>query len=497
VLRSAWRALVILLKGAGVLVAIFVVLVVAGVIWFSLNPPFASPKTGKLHASASRDLRIEAGQSTLAIRLDARLNDNAMRASGGQPGPPTLKASLIPTPSGSVEGVRLLLVPGDSTGPLSAVRETTPARLDWTMPCLDGPGRPCRQIILLLVEAPPSPTERKLRLAVEGELAYPTFTPTPGWSSFDLDLRSVGPQAGMGPNPAAEAGGTVELAMSRPVAAVPVHLEYGATASSDPGPPPAALRLALETVRSTDTAPAGLDAPEPVRATVFAADGAVVGRVGVRPGEGRTLAIALGACASSCVTDYRIAFEWMDRQPDADYRLTWRAEVIGLPADDRSPVAVAMREGDAEVAELAGTMLAPRPELAPLRGQRLDLAIGGLPPTGVASSPVHVQLLVTATIDPAVEIGTDVVTIEPFAVEGRGSIKIPFDVAPGKAGAIVLNLEDGCNGSRCDRWAFQSSIANTFGASPSAVPDVTWQLEVRAWRLVPDAAPITPSLDVR
>ena len=497
-LRNAWRAVVILLKGAGVLVAIVAVLFVAGLIWFSLNPPFASPKTGTLHSSASRDLSIGAGQATLAIRLEARINDNAMRSPSGQPSPPTLSAKVVSSPNGSLDGVRLSTAPGEATSPPSTVRATAPGRLDWTMPCPDGPGRPCRQVLLLVVEAPPSATERKLKLSVEGDLQYPTFVPTPGWSSFDLDLRPVGSQSGMGPSPVAEARGTVELAMSRPVVAVPVHVEYGAAPPPDQGPPPAALRLALETVRLTETAPAGLDAPESVRATVLAADGSVVGRLGVRPGEAAILSVALGPCASDCVRDYRIAFEWLDRRPEADYRLTWHAEVIGLPADDQSGVPVALVAGDPEVAELAGTTLAPRPDIGPLRAQRLDVGIGGLPPAGVAPSPVHVQLLVTATVDPAVEIGTDVVRIEPVPVEAQsGRLRIPFDVVPGQTGAIVVNLDDGCLASRCDRWVVVSSIMNPAGVAPSAQLEVTWQLEVRAWRLVPDPAPITLSLDVQ
>jgi hypothetical protein len=366
------------------------------------------------------------------------------------------------------------------------------------MPCPDGPGKPCRQVVLLIVEAPPIATDRKVLLSVEGDLQYPTFVPTPGWSSFDLALRPVGSQTGLGPNPAAEAGGTVELAMSRPVIVVPVHVESGAAPSSDKGPPPAALRLVLEAARSTETAPAGLDAPEPVRATVLAADGSVVARLGVRPGEGPMLSIALGPCDSGCARDYRIAFEWMDRRPDATYRLTWRAEITGLPADDRSATPVAIQAGDPEVAELAGTTLAPRSGADPLRGKRLDLSIGGLPPADLVAGPVHVQMLVTASVDPAVEIGTDVVRVQPSAVEtGARGLDVPFNVVPGQTGAIVVNLEDGCPVPRCDRWALMSSIANPTGAAPSAQLDVTWQLEVRAWRLASDPAPITPSLDVR
>ena len=59
-LRKAWEAVVILLKGAGVLVAIVAILGTVGVIWLMINPPFASPKTGNLHTSATRDLTIKA-----------------------------------------------------------------------------------------------------------------------------------------------------------------------------------------------------------------------------------------------------------------------------------------------------------------------------------------------------------------------------------------------------------------------------------------------------
>ena len=115
----------------------------------------------------------------------------------------------------------------------------------------------------------------------------------------------------------------------------------------------------------------------------------------------------------------------------------------------------------------------------------------------VASNPIHVQMLIRATVDPAVEIGADVVRIEPFPVAGRGGLRIPFDVEPGGTGAIVMNLEDGCDGKRCDSWSFLASIPTRSGASPSAALQVAWQLDVRAWRLVPDPAPMTLALDVR
>jgi hypothetical protein len=496
VLRKAWRAATIFLKGVGLLVAIVAILGAVGVVWLIINPPFASSETGQLHATTSRDLSIEAGNTTLAVRLEARLNDNAMRTPNGQPGPPSLNARLTPTENGSVEGVRLLVAPGDATSPSAAVRETAPGRLDWTMPCPDGLGRPCRQVVLLIVEAPPSATQRKVRLSVAGDLRYPTFTPTPGWSSFDLDLRPVGPQTGTGTNPVAGAGGTVELAMGRPVVAVPLHVDYGAAAASDAAAPPAALRLSLEAIRLTETAPAGLDAPEPVRATVLAADGSIVARLGIRPGDAPSLAVALGACASGCASDYRLAFEWLDRRPDADYRVTWRAEITGLPADDRSPVSVAMRAGDPERVDPAGTTVFP--DVGPYRAPRVDVGIGGLPPPGDGSSPVHVQLLVTAGVDPATEVGADVVRIEPYPVDsGTRALAVPFDVVPGESGAIVVNLDDGCPAGRCDRWALTATILSTTGVAPTAPPGVTWQLELRAWRLLPDAAPITPSIAVQ
>ena len=236
-LHNAWRAVVVLLRGAGVLVGILAILFFVGLIWLTVNPPFATPTTGKLHTSTTREVTIAAGQATLAVRLEAKLNDNAMRMPNGQPGPPTLKAAIIGTQTGSTDGVRLSLAPGDTTGPSSVVRETAPGQLAWAMSCLDGPGRPCRQLVVLLVEAQPSTTDRKLRLAVTGDLQYPTFVPTPGWSSFDLDLRPVGDPDGMGPNPVADGGGTVDLAMDRPVVVVPVHVEYGAVPASTGGVP--------------------------------------------------------------------------------------------------------------------------------------------------------------------------------------------------------------------------------------------------------------------
>jgi hypothetical protein len=88
------------------------------------------------------------------------------------------------------------------------------------------------------------------------------------------------------------------------------------------------------------------------------------------------------------------------------------------------------------------------------------------------------------------------VSIQPSAFEGDG-LGVPFGVEPGQTGVVVVNLEDRCKASRCDRWALYSSIPNPTGAIPSDLLEVTWQLEVRAWRLVPDAAPMTLSLDVQ
>ena len=158
-----------------------------------------------------------------------------------------------------------------------------------------------------------------------------------------------------------------------------------------------------------------------------------------------------------------------------------------------------LRAGEPVVAEPVATTLAPSPDAGPLRAQRLDVAVGGLPGGGgCQSSPVHVQLLITATVDPAIEIGTGVVRIEPLAVGGLGGLRIPFDVVPGGTGAIVVNLWGlAAPGNRCDQWALQSSIPTQIGASPNTGLEVTWQLEVRAWRLVPDPAPMTLALDVR
>jgi hypothetical protein len=498
--------MVILLKGAGVVGLVLGGLVLLGIVWLIVNPPFRTPETGKLHASATRDLRLAAGQTTLAIRLEARLNDNAMRPTSGALDPPSMRAAIVPTESGPLDGVEFRLAPGDAGRPVAGVRKTGPGRLEWTMPCPDGIGPGCRQWVVLLVQAPPSASERRLRLNVDGDVRYPAFVPTPGWSSFDLELRSLGDAAGVGGSAVGDADGVVELAQDRPVVVVPLHLDVGAApeprggASPAPGanPPTGAVLLAMEAVRLTETAPAGFDAAEPVRGTVLAADGTVAARQGVRPGDGgRTLAIPLAACSAGCAMDYRVAFEWMDRRPDADYRLTWRAEVVGLPADDRPAVSVTLRADDSEAADPAGpTAALPLPG-GSLRGQRLELHIGGVEGGAPQVDNIHVQLLVTATVDPSDKVGASATAIRPIPFAGGSGPNVPFDVLPGESGSMVVNLEDSCRSSPCDRWVLQAMHTAVAGASDSVAPDVSWKLEARAWRLVPDQAPIDLSLEVQ
>jgi hypothetical protein len=506
VAHNVWRAVVIAVKGAGVLAVILGVLVFAAIIWFSINPPFASPKTGSLHATATRDLRLGAGQTTLAIRLEARLNDNAIRTSSGAPDPPNLRATLIPTETGTLDGLKVRLAPGDTGRPLTGVRKTGIGRFDWPMACPDGTGPGCRQWVILLVQTPPSASERHWRLNVDGDLRYPAFTPTPGWSSFDLDLRSLGAEDGSGAASAGATEGAVELTGDRPVVVVPVHLDLGAApglragASPAPGtnPPAGTLLLALDAARLTDTPPTGFDAPEPIRATVLAADGTVLARQGIRPGDGgRTLGLPIAACSAGCATDYRIAFEWMDRRPDADYRLTWRAEVMGLPAENRAGVSAALRTGDPEIVAPAGPPVALPEAGGSLRGQRFDLHIGGASGAGLPVAPVHIQLLVTATVDPSDEVGASATTIRPIPLLGGPGQNGPFDVLPGQSGSFVVNLEDSCKSALCDRWAMYAIHTPAPAASNSVAPEVSWKLEARAWRLVPDPAPISLSLEVQ
>jgi len=284
-LRSIWRGVLVLVKGAAVLVAILGVLLMAAVIWFSFNPLFPSPETGELHASASRELRLEAGQTTLAITLEARLNENAVTPDSGRPDPPTLLAAIVPTDGSPLESVEFRIAPAEATSALNDLHETDPGRLRWTIDCPEGTRDGCRHRVVLLVEAKPSQVDRTWRLTVTGNMRYPTFVRTPGWSSFDLDLGSVGNEHGMGPSPLAEANGAVELTAEQPVVVVPLRLEHSGTRERG-NLPAAALRVAIDAVRLTETAPAGLDAPEPVRVTVLDSDGAVLAKQAIRPGQG-------------------------------------------------------------------------------------------------------------------------------------------------------------------------------------------------------------------
>jgi hypothetical protein len=490
-------------KGAGVMLVILGVLLFALYLWLSINPPFATPKTGLLHASAARDVRLGAGQTTLAIRLDARLNENAMRTTSGRPALPTLVAEIAPTVDGQLDGMEMRLLAGETSQPVTGVRQTATSRVEWTMPCPRESGPACRQWVVLLIEAPASDAERRWRLTVDGDVRYPVFVPTPGWSSFDLDLRAVGAETGMVGSATERAAGTAELTDDRPVVVVPVHVERGgardpggtnasgATAPPGANAPAAVLWFTMATERLNVTAPTGFDAPEPVRATLLAADGTVVTRLGVRPGDGgRTFAVPLPACAATCTSDYRIAFEWMDRLPDAEYRLTWRAQVIGLPVQGRSPATVALRVGDQEIPTLAAVAIAPPGDAGPLRGQGIDVRIGEIEAEVSQAHPLHVQMLVTATVDPTDAVGTTATAIRPASVEGNQFLRVPFDLLPGETGSIVVNLGEGCPSGLCPTWGIHATPPTVSDPTSSIPFEVTWQVEVRAWRLVADATPL-------
>jgi hypothetical protein len=68
-------------------------------------------------------------------------------------------------------------------------------------------------------------------------------------------------------------------------------------------------------------------------------------------------------------------------------------------------------------------------------------------------------------------------------------------VDPGETGSIVVNLEDGCT-DRCDEWRLEADPENAVVASMGTPLGVTWQLQARAWRLVPGRDPIEVSMEL-
>ena len=99
-------------------------------------------------------------------------------------------------------------------------------------------------------------------------------------------------------------------------------------------------------------------------------------------------------------------------------------------------------------------------------------------------------MLVTATVDPTDAVGTTATAIRPGSFEGYGLLDVPFDLLPGETGSIVVNLEDECRSGLCGAWTIHAMPPAVSSAGSSIPLEVTWKVEVRAWRLVADATPL-------
>jgi hypothetical protein len=491
-----WRVIEAIVKGAAAVVLVGVLLLFGLFVFFVINPPFKTPETGRLSGSASRDITLAPGEATVAALLETTVNDNAFDKPSGQPSDPAMKLSIAPRDGTPIEGVRIRLLPGEQGQALGEVREVAPHETDWTMPCSEEERKQgCRQRAVVLIEAPPSSSERRWRLSASAYMQYPAFTPTPGSSSIDVALSPLGRENGQGAAPQALASGTVELSMNAPVVVVPLEMSaVGANASSATDSPGAVLRVAFDADVVTEGGPNGLDAPPPVRLSILGGNGAILGRQGVRPGRGgRVLGIPVSGCAGQCPT--ALAFEWLDRRPETTYHVTWQAEAIGLPVRDAEPARVGLTAAPPVVATSVGAARFPFRDAEALQALEVAVNVAGLPQPGDGlGNLVHAQLLVTAAVDDSTEVGVGPTSITPYpALGGVPGFSAPFHVRPGTSGSIVVNLDDGCDASLCDRWLLRTSGGST--ASPTQGLPVTWEFEVRAWRLTGDPAPIPVTLE--
>jgi hypothetical protein len=488
------QAVALVVKGAAILVLVGGLLIFGAFVFFVINPPFRTPETGKLSGSTNRDITLAAGHTTTAAVLVTSVNDNALKTSSGKPSAPLMKMSIASIDGGSTDGVRLRLSPLDGGRELGDLTEVSPRESAWTMPCLnEGGDQACRQRVAALIDARASHVDRRLRLSASAYTQYPAFTPTPGWSSLDMGLSTLGREAGQAAVPHAEASGSVDLSMDDPVVVVPLDaLTGGATASDGSGAPPAVLRVAVDAEAMTSGGPNGLDAPPPVRLVVLGPEGVIVGRQGLRPGQGaRVIGLPLPACSADCAVPYTLAFEWTDRRPEATYRVSWQAEAVSLPVREGEPARVGLTAKPATTVASAGLAIAPADDGLVPHAFEVTIDIGGLPPTETAD-PVHVQMLVTATVDESSEVGTGATLITPYPTSGGSGMSVPFRVNPGETGSMVVNLDDSCPVARCDRWLLRSGSASRSSSRPLPV---TWRLEARVWRLTGDATPIPLALE--
>jgi hypothetical protein len=479
-----------IVKGTAVLALVGGLLLLVLFLYFVINPPFRTPETGRLSGSTTRDITLAAGHTTAAALLATTVNDNAFKSSSGKPSQPVMNVTIAALDGGPTAGLRLRLVPGEQGRALGDVQERSPMGAEWTMPCPDDRGgQGCHQRVVILVDGPPASSERRLRLSASAYMQYPAFTPTPGWSSIDVGLSPLGAETGQAAAPRASADGTVELSMDEPVALVPIDWSAGGpNGSAQTEPPGAVLRVAFDAEVVREGTPNGFDAPPPVRLTVLGKDGVIHGRQGVRPGQGgRILGIPLAACAAGCATPYTLAFEWLDRSPGTAYRVTWHAEAIGLPQRDAATPEVTLSAEPVVLVRSVGAAQLPGRGADAPHALEVDVNLAGLPPDEPGTL-VHVQLLVSATVDETTEVGAGPDVITPYPAIGGPGVGVPFHVQPGETGSIVVNLEDRCGGARCDRWYLRAGGGSVSYPRPGL--PVTWSFGARAWRLTGDVTPI-------
>lgn len=454
----------------------FVVLVVLGWIYLTLNPPFGSSETGYLSRTEERAFRLSGTTATATYEVTVGAPPSVYANAYDRFEPLAVRVTAS-TDDGTPLGVHVLPADGrpiEALGPSSDGGVVT-WRLDCQRPTEE---LPCPRRYLVVVAASAAlADEVDGVLQVFAEQLFPSYTGTPFAVGIEVDIERREQPDADGWN-FAETSGTFALSPATPVAGSLV-VAAGMSPSGTGG-----LVLAAAAVRDGSAMPTGLDAPPPVRLALLDVTGTVMAELPIRPGSVTEVAVPPGSGR------HRLIAWWQDRADQA-YRVSWQLRVaaVGVPGLAVSAEAEPPPMPIAEVTTSDGVHASGQPG-APEQAQELPLLVDIGPSGGQDHLPpmvgvMRLRLLLVDRDRPE----PVVVRLVPARESGLASVApVPVVLEPGEPREVVMEAAPGCPATTCPTWAFLPADRGPTGELAYDPALVEWQASVQLWPLDPFAA---------
>ena len=318
-------------------------LVVIGIVYLTINPPFRQPDTGYLSSSTEVTARLDPSNPTAAFEVRFGVPEDVYAGAYGNFPPLRVSAMVVGKPP-EPANVRLWLYPRDGLAVADLATSETGSQLNWELDCeTSGVGSTCARDAVLIVsgaDLPAGGLSAEVRLFAEQR--FPAHVPTPILVWLDLSARSLDLASG----DRLMAGGTDgahRLSPQQPVVRWSLSVE-------GTGKPAEGSWLTVEVEHTGAAIPTGFEAPPPVAVALVDQTGKAVVIAEVRPGSPSILALP------PLAGDYTVVAWWQDRAAES-YDVRWRVEqrVIGsdaapnlsaLRAQEVAPVERLERSGD-------------------------------------------------------------------------------------------------------------------------------------------------------